>query len=63
MMKGETVLSGAAHPGTEMKVLYSANGYFLGFTSEAGYTPYTRETHYFKDRGSAQLVLDTFRSL
>ena len=41
----ETVLTGAAHPGTELQVLESAGGYYLGFLDRDG-TPYSRETDY-----------------
>lgn len=48
----ETVLTGAAHPGTELQLLQdlrvhleSAGGYYLGFLDRDG-TPYSRETDY-----------------
>ena len=41
----ETVLTGAAHPGTELQVLQSAGGYYLGFLDRDG-APYSRETDY-----------------
>jgi len=41
----ETVLTGAAHPGTELQVLQSAGGYYLGFLDGDG-APYSRETDY-----------------
>ena len=41
----ETVLTGAAHPGTELQVLQSHGGYYLGFLDRDG-TPYSRETDY-----------------
>ena len=41
----ETVLTGAAHPGTELQVLQSPGGYYLGFLNRDG-TPYSRETDY-----------------
>ena len=44
-MKGETVLSGAQHPGTELKVMSSNAGYYLGYRDEDG-LPYSRETVY-----------------
>ncbi len=44
-MKGETVLSGAPHPGTDLKVLESPAGFYLGYLDEHG-LPYSRETLY-----------------
>ena len=44
-MKGETVLSGAPHPGTKLEVLSSPAGYYLGYRDEDG-LPYSRETEY-----------------
>jgi len=41
----ETVLTGAAHPGTELQVLQSAGGYYLGFLDRDG-APCSRETDY-----------------
>ena len=41
----ETVLTGAAHPGTELQVLQSPGGDYLGFLNRDG-TPYSRETDY-----------------
>ena len=48
----ETVLTGAAHPGTELQLLQdlrvhleSAGGYYLGFLTRDG-QPYSRETDY-----------------
>lgn len=60
MIRKETVMSGAQHPGTELKVLSSGAGYYLGFTSKDG-APYSRETNYFGDRASAEQVLRSFR--
>jgi hypothetical protein len=57
MIKGETVFSGAPHPGTELKVLQSAAGYYLGFLTEEG-EPYSRETDYFKRKEYAEFALD-----
>jgi len=59
MMPGETVLSGAKHPGTEIRILWSPSGYYLGFTDEDG-SPYSRETDYM-NMESAQLLLDLIR--
>ena len=57
----ETVMQGAAHPGTKLKVMQSAAGYYLGFAMEGNDQPYSRETVYFGDRGSAEQVLKLFR--
>lgn len=59
MIRGETVLTGARHPGTELKVLHSPAGWYLGFTE--GGMPYTRETEYFDNITTAQEVLSWFR--
>jgi hypothetical protein len=56
----ETVLQGAAHPHTELEVLESAAGFYLGFRDADG-SPYSRETCYFGDRASAELVLGYIR--
>lgn len=60
MIFAETVLSGAKHPGTELEVLESVAGFYLGFRDEDG-LPYSRETVYFGDRASAELVLKYMR--
>jgi hypothetical protein len=60
MMKGETVLSGAPHPGTELEVMESVGGFYLGFRDTDG-APYTRETQYFRNRDLAEMVLKTTR--
>ena len=44
-LPNETVLTGAPHPGTELQVLQSAGGYYLGFLDRDG-APYSRETDY-----------------
>ena len=46
MLEGETVLSGAGHPDTELLVLQSAAGFYIGYLSEDGF-PYSRESGYF----------------
>lgn len=43
---GETVASGAKHPGTKLSVLQSAAGFYIGYLSEDGF-PYSRESGYF----------------
>ena len=45
MIDKETVLSGAPHPGTDLRVLSSPAGYYLGYLTKEG-SPYSRETHY-----------------
>ena len=60
MMKGETVLSGAPHPGTELEVLNSNAGYYLGYCDEAGF-PYSRESQYL-EKMTAEFMLNLLRS-
>lgn len=57
MIPGETVASGAPHPGTDLMVLKSNAGYYLGYLDADG-LPYSRETDYFESRPSAELALD-----
>lgn len=52
MMKGETVLSGAPHPGTELNILCSGAGYYIGYETAEG-EPYSRESIYFPTREEA----------
>lgn len=59
MIPGETVLTGAKHPGTELKIMYSPAGYYLGFTTKDG-DPYTRETDYLSET-AAQLLHELMR--
>jgi hypothetical protein len=64
MMKGETVLTGAPHPGTELEVMQSpgmATGYYLGFREENG-MPYSRETDYMP-KDQAEFFLSRFRKV
>jgi hypothetical protein len=56
----ETVLTGAPHPGTELRVLQSAAGYYLGFRDKDG-MPYSRESTYFPDEHTAAQVLAVLR--
>lgn len=60
MMKGETVLSGAPHPHTELEIMDSPAGWYLGFRDKDG-APYTRETQYMYTQHQAQIVLDIIR--
>lgn len=47
MFKGETILTGAQHPGTELQTLSSGAGYYVGYLSADG-SPYSRESIYFE---------------
>ena len=60
MMKGETVLSGAPHPGTELEVMESPAGYYLGYRDDDG-LPYSRETQYMNWRETAEHMLKLIR--
>ena len=60
MQKGETVLSGAPHPGTPLQVLESPAGFYLGYMHNGG-EPYTRETHYMEEK-QAHTLLGMIRS-
>ena len=55
-MKGETVLSGAQHPGTELEVLSSNAGFYLGYRDEDG-LPYSRETMYMSEDTATHMLL------
>jgi hypothetical protein len=61
MLKGETVFSGAPHPGTELMVLKSAAGYYLGFLDKDDF-PYSRESEYFVTGEAAKRALDLFNA-
>ena len=54
MILGETVLSGAEHPKSPIRVLESGAGWYLGFTEENG-IPYTRETVYMTEEKAREL--------
>ena len=56
MIEGETVLSGAAHPGTVLRVCKSAAGFYIGFRDEDG-LPYSRESKYFASQAEAAAFL------
>lgn len=49
MMKGETVFTGAKHPGTELHVFHTTAGYYVGYLTPDG-APYSRESIYFETR-------------
>jgi len=59
MFKGETVATGATHPGTPLEVLQSAAGYYLGYRDEDG-LPYSRESGYFANEEAASSALRQF---
>ena len=59
MMPGETVLSGAKHPGTKLEVIYTPNGYYLGFRDKNG-DAYSRETDYIGET-AATLLFELMR--
>jgi len=61
MYPGETVLSGAPHPGTELQVLCSGAGYYIGYLCKDG-MPYSRESDYFPDEQSCQAALDQLKT-
>lgn len=56
MIKGETVGTGAEHPGTELKVLRSNAGYYIGHLDVDG-APYSRESGYYKTEEAAEADL------
>lgn len=60
MIPGETVLSGAGHPGTRLEVLKSAAGWYLGYRDEHG-LPYSRESIYFRSQQQAERLLGYLR--
>jgi hypothetical protein len=61
MIPGETVLSGAAHPGTELEMFQTpAGAYYLGFRDKDG-APYSRETEYMGS-DACRIILDTLRT-
>ena len=56
VLQGETVMRGAKHPGTELEVLMSAAGYYIGYADKDG-APYSRESDYYRTFESAQAAL------
>jgi hypothetical protein len=60
MLTGETVLSGAEHPGTALEVMESGAGFYLGFPDEHG-APYSRESIYFATKEHAESALVMMR--
>ncbi len=60
MIAAETVLSGAEHPGTELKVLCSPAGFYIGYLNKDG-SPYSRETTYLSE-GAAENLIQLLRT-
>jgi hypothetical protein len=60
MIPKETVLTGAKHPGTDLEVLESGGGFYVGFRDVDG-APYSRESVYFAVRASAFQTLEMMR--
>lgn len=69
MFKGETVLTGAKHPGTEIEIfprwvyedeMKQNPWYYLGFRDENG-APYSRETDYMSLE-EAEMMLRLIRT-
>jgi hypothetical protein len=59
MLPKETVLTGADHPGTQIQILNTPAGYYLGFIDKTGH-PYSRETVYMSKK-EAESVISYFR--
>jgi len=57
MLNGETVLSGAKHPGTKLEVMGRCDkvGFYLGFRDEDGHA-YSRETVYMSKSVAEQVL-------
>lgn len=60
MIPGETVASGAPHPGTDLRVLQSPAGFYLGYLDRDG-LPYSRETRYMTE-GKAESALKALKA-
>jgi hypothetical protein len=60
VMMGETVGTGAEDPGTELQVLKSAAGYYIGYLCNDG-SPYSRESGYYASESNAQHALDNYK--
>ena len=56
MLDMETVLSGAGHPDTELLVLQSAAGFYIGYLTKDGF-PYSRESGYYETEELAETAL------
>jgi hypothetical protein len=61
MIPGETVLTGAEHPGTEIEVIHTPHGFYLGFKDKDG-DAYSRETGYMSEI-AAQLLHELIRKI
>jgi len=58
-LPGETVGTGADHPGTPLRVCSSPAGFFLGYSTREG-LPYSRESlHYWALAADAEAALTT----
>ena len=55
MLKRETVMTGAPHPGTQLAVINTNAGAYLGFRDKNG-MPYSRETLYMTKRAAEDLL-------
>lgn len=55
MFPGETVNTGAPHPGTQLQVLSTPAGYYLGYLDKEGF-PYSRETGYMTKEQAEQAL-------
>ena len=62
MMRGETVFTGAAHPGTDLELMSGPAGYYLGFRGVDGEV-YSRETPYWPEPDFALAVLDLIEGI
>ena len=60
MLQGETVESGGKHPGTELRVLNTPAGYYLGYLDKDGLV-WSRETGYWATRSEADYALVQWR--
>lgn len=59
MTPKETVTTGGAHPGTALRVMQSAAGFYIGYVDKHG-LPYSRETHYMSE-AKAKSIIQFFR--
>ena len=60
MFPGETVVTGAPNPGTDPEIMSTPAGFYIGYRDEHG-LPYSRETDYTTERGTAEIWLDIFK--
>lgn len=59
MFRGETVLTGGQHPETDLEVMKTSAGFYLGFRTTNG-NPYSRETEYMTER-MARAIFELIR--